>query len=148
MNEEQQSKRKQVVLIADDSSTVRKFVTFSLASQSLEVVTAVDGMDALEKISQIPTVDLIIVDLNMPNMDGFEFIQEVRGSELHRDVPIIILSSERGEESKRRGKEVGASAYIEKPFDARNIEYQVSKFLDIRKKPAPATKDNQRETKT
>ncbi|MCH7527964.1 MAG: response regulator [Candidatus Marinimicrobia bacterium] len=135
MNEEQQSKHKQVVLIADDSSTVRKFVTFSLASQSLEVVTAVDGMDALEKISQIPQVDLIIVDLNMPNMDGFEFIQNVRGSELHRDVPIIILSSERGEESKQRGIAVGANAYIEKPFDAKNIEYQVSKFLDIKKKP-------------
>jgi two-component system chemotaxis response regulator CheY len=99
------------------------------------VVTAVDGMDALEKISQTPKVDLIIVDLNMPNMDGFEFIQTVRGSELHRNVPIIILSSERGEESKRRGKEVGADAYIEKPFDAKNIEYQVSKFLDIKKKP-------------
>ncbi len=136
MNAEQQSKRKQVVLIADDSSTVRKFVTFSLASQDLEVVTAVDGMDALEKISQTPKVDLIIVDLNMPNMDGFEFIQNVRGSELHRNVPIIILSSERGEESKLRGKEVGADAYIEKPFDAKNIEYQVSKFLDIKKKPA------------
>ncbi len=135
MSAEQQSKRKQVVLIADDSSTVRKFVTFSLASQNLEVVTAVDGMDALEKISQTPQVDLIIVDLNMPNMDGFEFIQNVRGSELHRNVPIIILSSERGEESKRRGKEVGADAYIEKPFDAKNIEYQVSKFLDIKKKP-------------
>ena len=135
MNEEQQSQHKQVVLIADDSSTVRKFVTFSLASQSLEVVTAVDGMDALEKISQIPQVDLIIVDLNMPNMDGFEFIQNVRGSELHRDVPIIILSSERGEESKQRGIAVGANAYIEKPFDAKNIEYQVSKFLDIKNKP-------------
>ena len=136
MNAEQQAKRKQVVLIADDSSTVRKFVAFSLAARSLEVVTAVDGMDALEKISQTPKVDLIIVDLNMPNMDGFEFIQNIRGSELHRNVPIIILSSERGEESKQRGKEVGADAYIEKPFDAKNIEYQVSKFLDIGEKSA------------
>jgi len=90
-------------------------------------------MDALEKISQTPQVDLIIVDLNMPNMDGFEFIENVRGSEVHRDIPIIILSSERGQESKRRGKEVGANAYIEKPFDAKNIEYQVSKFLDIKR---------------
>lgn len=136
MNEEQQSKRKQVVMIADDSSTVRKFVSFSLAACDLEVVTAVDGMDALEKISQTPHVDLIIVDLNMPNMDGFEFIQNVRGSEVHRNVPIIILSSERGEESKRRGKEVGANAYIEKPFDAKNIEYQVSKFLEIERSTA------------
>ena len=124
-------KSKQVVLIADDSSTVRKFVAFSLSTESLEVVTAVDGMDALEKISQIPKVDLIIVDLNMPNMDGFEFIQNVRGSDTHGKVPIIILSSERGEEAKQRGKQVGANAYIEKPFDAKVIKYQVSKFLSL-----------------
>ncbi len=131
MSEDKKKKPKQVVLIADDSSTVRKFVTFSLNAESLEVVTAVDGMDALEKISQTPKVDLIIVDLNMPNMDGYEFIQNVRGSEIHGKVPIIILSSERGEESKQRGKEVGADAYIEKPFDAKKIKYEVSKFLTL-----------------
>lgn len=91
-----------------------------------------DGMDALEKISQAPRLDLMIVDLNMPNMDGFEFIQNVRGSELHRGVPIIILSSERGEASKKRGEEVGADAYIEKPFDAQKIQYQISKFLSVK----------------
>ncbi len=127
-NEDQ---RKQVVLIADDSPTVRKFVSFSLSAQHLEVITAVDGMDALEKISQAPVIDLIIIDLNMPNMDGYECIQNIRKSDVHSKVPIIILSSERGEESKKRGKEVGADAYIEKPFDTKNIEYQVAKFLDI-----------------
>ncbi len=128
-----QKDEKQVVLIADDSSTVRKFVSFSLSAQQLSVVTAVDGMDALEKISQTPRLDLIIVDLNMPNMDGFEFIENVRASEQYKDVPIIILSSERSEESKNRGKEVGANAYIEKPFDSKNIKYQVSKFLTLGK---------------
>lgn len=131
MNEGKENKPKQVVLIADDSSTVRKFVSFSLSTESLEVVTAVDGMDALENLSQIPKVDLIIVDLNMPNMDGFEFIENVRSSDVHRNVPIIILSSERSEESKQRGKQVGADAYIEKPFDAKKIKYQVSKFLSL-----------------
>ncbi len=126
-----QKDERQVVLIADDSSTVRKFVSFSLSAQQLNVVTAVDGMDALEKISQTPRLDLIIVDLNMPNMDGFEFIENIRGSEQYKDVPIIILSSERSEESKARGRDVGADAYIEKPFDAKNIKYQVSKFITL-----------------
>ena len=131
MSEGKENKPKQVVLVADDSSTVRKFVSFSLSTESLDVVTAVDGMDALEKISQISKVDLIIVDLNMPNMDGYEFIQNVRSSDIHGKVPIIILSSERGEESKQRGKQVGADAYIEKPFDAKKIKYQVSKYLSL-----------------
>lgn len=122
----------QVVLIADDSSTVRKFVSFSLSTQNLDIITAVDGMDALEKISQAPRVDLVIVDLNMPNMDGFEFIENIRKSEVHKDVPIIILSSERSDDSKQRGKDVGADAYIEKPFDADKIKYQVSKYLTLK----------------
>jgi DNA-binding response OmpR family regulator len=109
-------------------------VSFSLGAQHLEVITAVDGMDALEKISQAPVIDLIIIDLNMPNMDGYECIQNIRKSDVHSEVPIIILSSERGEDSKQRGKDVGADAYIEKPFDTKNIEYQVAKFLDIERK--------------
>ena len=125
-------KGKQVVLIADSSSTVRKFASFSLSAQNLEVITVVDGMDALEKISTARQVDLVIVDLNMPNMDGYEFIQHLRGSDHHKDVPIIILSSERSDESKKRGKEVGADVYIEKPFDANKIKYQASKYLALK----------------
>ena len=131
MSKAKADRDKQVVLVADDSSTVRKFVSFALSSQNMEVITAVDGMDALEKVSQIPKLDLVIVDLNMPNMDGFEFIENFRQSDMHRGVPIVILSSERGEESKKRGEEVGADAYIEKPFDAKKIRYQVSKFVSV-----------------
>jgi len=131
MSKAKAHQNKQVVLVADDSSTVRKFVSFSLSSQNMEVITAVDGMDALEKVSQAPRLDLVIVDLNMPNMDGFEFIENFRQSDMYRGVPIIILSSERGEESKKRGEEVGADAYIEKPFDAKKIRYQVSKFISV-----------------
>ncbi len=131
MSEAKADQNKMVVLVADDSSTVRKFVSFSLSSQNMEVITAVDGMDALEKVSQAPRLDLVIVDLNMPNMDGFEFIENFRQSDMYRGVPIIILSSERGEESKKRGEKVGADAYIEKPFDAKKIRYQVSKFISV-----------------
>ena len=120
---------KKVILVADDSSTVRKFVSFSLKLKKYEVITAVDGMDALEKISQAK-VDLAIVDLNMPNMDGFELIETIRNSEDYAELPVIILSSERGESTIQRGKEVGANAYINKPFDADKIQNQVSAFFD------------------
>ena len=121
---------RKVVLVADDSSTMRKFVSFSLKMKNLDVVVAEDGMDALEKISQTQ-VDLAIVDLNMPNMDGFELITNLRASPDYRDLPIIILSSERGEATKTRGKELGADSYLVKPFDAKMTQYQVSKFLDL-----------------
>ncbi|MFH1852277.1 MAG: response regulator [Candidatus Neomarinimicrobiota bacterium] len=118
-----------VILVADDSSTVRKFVSFSLKLHEYEVVTAVDGMDALEKMSQTK-IDLAIVDLNMPNMDGFELINAIRSSEDYDKLPVLILSSERGEESKARAREVGANAYLVKPFDAKMLQYQVVKFLN------------------
>lgn len=120
---------KKVILVADDSSTVRKFVSFSLKMENFTVITAEDGMDALEKMSQTH-VDLAIVDLNMPNMDGFELIQNIRNSDDYGRLPVIILSSERGENAKERGEEVGANAYLEKPFDVKMIQFQVSKFLN------------------
>ncbi len=127
---EERLEMKKRVLIADDSSTVRKFVAFSLRLQGLEVIPAVDGMDALEKASRT-RIDLAVVDLNMPNMNGFELIQHLRNSEDYRDLPIIILSSEKSEDSVRRGKEVGANVYLTKPFDAKMIQYQVAKYLSI-----------------
>lgn len=119
---------KKVILIADDSSTMRKFVSFSLTMKNFEVIAAEDGMDALEKLSQT-RVDLAIVDLNMPNMDGFELIETIRGSQDYAELPVIILSSERSEATIARGKAVGANSYIVKPFDAKMVQYQVSKYL-------------------
>lgn len=119
---------KKMILVADDSSTIRKFVSFSLKMQDFEVVTAEDGMDALEKLSQAP-IDLAIVDLNMPNMDGFELIDTIRHSEDYADLPIIILSSERSDETISRGQELGANSYIVKPFEAKMVQYHVAKYL-------------------
>jgi len=121
---------KKVILVADDSSTVRKFVSFSLALENFQIITAVDGMDALEKISR-NTVDLASVDLTMPNMDGFELIRAIRNSPDLKTLPVIILSSETSEKSKQLGRDAGADAYLEKPFNANRIKYQVSKFLSL-----------------
>lgn len=120
---------KKVILVADDSSTVRKFVKFSLQLKEFDVITAEDGMDALEKMSQTK-VDMAIVDLNMPNMDGYELIETLRGSEDYENLPVVILSSEGSETAIARGKEAGADAYMNKPFDVNRLQYTVAKFLD------------------
>jgi len=117
-----------VALIADDSSTIRKFVGFALKSMGIKVVAASDGMDALEKLSN-ENFDIIITDLNMPYVDGYELITSIREIKDYEDVPIIILSSESGDEDKFKGLAVGANSYMIKPFDAKKLQYEVSKFL-------------------
>jgi len=122
-----------IVMVVDDSPTVVKFVSFALRSTGFKVVTACDGMDALEKLSSLPEgVDLIITDLNMPNVDGYEFISTVRGNQQYANVPIIILSSEEEEKDIKLGTEVGASSYLVKPFKPAILLAEVSKYLQIR----------------
>lgn len=119
---------KKIALIADDSSTVRKFVGFALKSMGIDVVTASDGMDALEKLTS-ENFDIIITDLNMPYVNGYELISSIREIKDYEDIPIIILSSESAEEDKTKGLSVGANSYMIKPFDAKKLQYEVSKFL-------------------
>jgi two-component system chemotaxis response regulator CheY len=119
---------KKVILIADDSPTIRKFVSFSLMTHGFEVVPACDGMEAVELLPT-KSIDLIITDLNMPNMDGFELIKAVRESENNRDIPIIILSSLKGSEEIEEGLKVGANSYMVKPFNPQRIQYEVSKYI-------------------
>lgn len=116
------------VLVVDDSATVRKFVSVSLNMQGFKVVTACDGMDALEKLPS-ENVDLIITDLNMPNMDGFELIRALRENPQYRDLPVIILSSLNDTVSKETGSKLGIESYVVKPFSLEKIQYEVAKYL-------------------
>lgn len=120
---------KKVVLIADDSPTIRKFVAFSLTMQGFEVIAACDGMEAIELLPG-RKIDLVITDLNMPNMDGFELIKAIRQNEAYVDTPIIILSSLAGSEEIERGMSCGANSYMVKPFDPKRIQYEVAKYLN------------------
>jgi len=120
----------QTILVVDDSPTVVKFLSFSLKEKGYDVLTARDGMDALEKMSNLEkNVDLIITDLNMPNLDGYGLIEAVRESPEHQETPIIILSSEQGDEDRERGMTVGASSYLVKPFKSVLLLTEVSKYL-------------------
>jgi two-component system, chemotaxis family, chemotaxis protein CheY len=116
------------ILAVDDSATVRKFVSVALTMQGFTVVTACDGMDALEKLPH-QQVDLVITDLNMPNMDGFELIKALRENPTFKNLPVIILTSLTDEVSKERGNELGVASYLVKPFSLEKIQYEVSKYV-------------------
>lgn len=120
---------KKVILIAEDSPTIRKFISFSLAAKGYDIISVTDGMEALEQLPK-EKVNLIITDLNMPNLDGFELIKSIRANPEMNDVPIIILSSLTGNEEIEKGISCGADSYLLKPFDPKRILYEISKYLN------------------
>lgn len=104
------------VLTVDDAKAVRQMVRFTLEAQGYDVVEAENGKDGLQKLAGC-SPKLIITDLNMPVMNGFEFIKAVRASGAHMGVPIIMLTTESAPEKKAEGKSAGATGWINKPFD-------------------------------
>ena len=117
-----------VILVVDDSSTVRKFVAASLNMKGFRVVTAGDGIEALECMPA-EKFDLIILDLNMPDMDGFEFMRTLRETPEYREIPIIILSSMTDLKNKDLALEMGATAFLEKPLSTEAIQREVFRFV-------------------
>lgn len=116
------------VLVVDDSATIRKFVTFSLRARDIRVIGAQDGLEALEVLAT-ETADLIITDLNMPGLDGYRLIQALREDPATATTPIIVLSSLSSDDDVQRGLDLGANAYLVKPFDPVRIQYEISKYI-------------------
>ena len=116
------------VMIIDDSKTLRHMVNVTLNSAGYETVDAVDGLDALEKLSG-PRVNLIICDINMPNMDGLTFLREIKKSKEHRAIPVIMLTTESQSERIQAGKEAGAKAWIVKPFKPEQVLSAIEKLI-------------------
>ena len=106
------------VLIVDDSEMIRNFHSYIIRTIGLEIITAVDGADALEKVYG-SNQELLgcITDINMPNMDGYTFIERLREDPQYEDIPIIIISTEDEYKDRERGFEAGANVYIVKPTD-------------------------------
>jgi two-component system chemotaxis response regulator CheY len=105
---------KKTILIVDDSDFVRNYHSYVLAQAHFQVITAVDGSDGLEKLYANPC-DLVLTDINMSNMDGYEFIRRVRADGKYRSLPIIIVSTESESRDKMKGFEAGANLYMVKP---------------------------------
>lgn len=103
------------ILIVDDSKTIRNLVAFILKKEGFKVTQAEDGLDGLEKLYSLDSIDLIICDINMPRMDGLTLVKTVREQEVYRDLPIVILSTEGQEQDIRQGISLGANFYMVKP---------------------------------
>ncbi|HEY0185780.1 MAG TPA: response regulator [Rhodopila sp.] len=108
------------ILTVDDSKTMRDMVSFTLRKAGFEVSEAEDGRKALTVLGG-NRVDLIITDLNMPNMDGIAFIRNVRSNAQHRAVPILILTTESDSGKKADGKAAGATGWLVKPFSPEKL---------------------------
>src|ERR1039458_6190370 len=116
------------ILTVDDSATVRQMVSFTLKKAGHDVVEAVDGKDGLAKAGQ-RKVDLIITDLNMPNMDGIQMISAIRKLPGHGFTPILMLTTESHPEKKDAGRKAGAMGWIVKPFNADQLIAVVQKLV-------------------
>jgi len=104
------------VLAVDDSRTMRDMIRMALAPAGFSVHVAEDGVDGLTVLEGLDP-DAIITDINMPRMDGFGFIDAVRGQDEHRATPILVLTTESAPELKMRARNAGATGWIVKPFD-------------------------------
>jgi len=117
------------ILIVDDSKTVRNLVAFIMKKEGFRVTTAEDGLDGLEKLYAAEQVDLIVSDVNMPRMDGFTFIKNVREQEVYRDIPIIVLSTEGQDKDIETGLTLGANLYMVKPAQPEKMVRNVKMLL-------------------
>ncbi|VAX31124.1 Signal transduction histidine kinase CheA [hydrothermal vent metagenome] len=116
----QEMERKHNILIVDDSLSIRKFVSIILQQNGYRVYTASNGMEALEVIDEHP-VDLIITDLEMPVMHGYEFLRELQRRGLAETIPVVILTSRGSEKHKEKAASLGAKEYLVKPFEEASL---------------------------
>jgi len=118
------------VLVVDDSAAIRQSITYVLQQGGYDVVEAKDGMDGLSVLQGMDVVDLIITDVNMPNLDGISFIRKVRELAAFKFTPIIVLTTESQGSKMNEGKEAGATGWIVKPFSADKLLAVVKKVAE------------------
>ncbi len=116
------------IMTVDDAATMRKMIVFTLAAAGYQLIEAEDGAAALRQLRDRP-VDLVITDVNMPNMDGLELTRQLRTLGHFQKTPILLLTTESDPEMKSRGRAAGATGWIVKPFKQEQLLAVVSKVL-------------------
>jgi len=116
------------LLIVDDANTIRQLLSMTLRNAGYDVVEACDGRDGLTKLNG-NTVNMIFTDLNMPVMNGIEFIKAVKSQPQFKFIPMVMLTTESEEGKKREGQAAGAKAWIVKPFKPEQIIAVVKKII-------------------
>lgn len=116
------------LLTVDDSTSMRQMVAFTLRDAGYEVSEACDGVEAL-KVAEGEAFDLVLADVNMPNMDGISLIRALRGLPSYQYTPLLMLTTESSMERKSEGKAAGATGWIVKPFEPDNLVATVRRVL-------------------
>jgi len=117
------------ILIVDDSDSVRTIARIALRERGYEVVEAANGQEALERLAAEDRVHLVISDVNMPGMDGITLLKEVRRDPKFKFTPVIMLTTEAGQDKKDEGRAAGAKAWITKPFQPQLLVDAVAKLI-------------------
>jgi two-component system chemotaxis response regulator CheY len=116
------------ILAVDDSASMRQMVAFTLKSAGFDVTEAEDGCKALE-VARREKFNLVLADVNMPNMDGLSLIRELRGLADYKFTPMLMLTTESGPEKKQAGKAAGATGWIVKPFSPEQLVDTIRRVL-------------------
>jgi len=116
------------ILAVDDSPTIRQMVSHTLSGAGYEVIEAEDGVDGLEKAKR-ERVSLVLTDQNMPRMDGLTLVRSLRAMPDYKTAPILVLTTEAGDELKAQGRAAGATGWMVKPFDPQRLVDIVRKVL-------------------
>ncbi len=116
------------VMIVDDAASIRQVVAIALKGAGYEVLGACDGREALSKLDG-RKINLVISDVNMPNMDGISFVKELKARSAYKFTPVIMLTTESADAKKQLGKEAGAKAWMVKPFKPQQMLDAVSKLV-------------------
>ena len=118
------------MLVVDDSPTIRKIVEITLKRQGVQVVSAPSGVIALAAIANTPP-QLILLDIMLPKVNGYQICQIIRRNPEYKHIPVVMLSGKDGVFDKVRGKLVGATEYITKPFEPRDLLRVVRKYVEL-----------------
>ncbi|MCK5506604.1 MAG: response regulator [Thermodesulfovibrionia bacterium] len=119
------------ILVVDDSNATKSFIKSSIYEiDDVNIFEASSGFEALKLLSQHP-FDMIITDINMPDINGFEFVTFIKNNDRYKDVPVVFISTERSKEDIEKGMSLGAASYLTKPFKSEELQAVVRKTLSL-----------------
>jgi chemosensory pili system protein ChpA (sensor histidine kinase/response regulator) len=116
-------------MVVDDSLTVRKISGRLLARHGYHVLTAKDGVDALEQLTDVMP-DVMLLDIEMPRMDGFELARNIRGDKRLQHIPIIMITSRTADKHRQHAQEIGVNFYLGKPYDEDDLLARISECIE------------------
>lgn len=118
------------ILVVDDSTLLHQmYKLVFMRYRDCTLISAMNGLEALDKLSQEENIDMVLLDINMPVMNGLQFLQNLHDEGIHTDIPVIIVSTEGKEEDTLRGLSLGARGYVKKPFQPAELHAMIDRIF-------------------